>query len=60
MTDIKLTDMKLTNITLTDAAPSPFTLVGDPNAAACEGDFCVIPDHNEQGIVNRRLDENDV
>ncbi|MHC5796001.1 hypothetical protein ACVXZ4_07550 [Lacisediminihabitans sp. FW035] len=35
----------------------PLTLVGDPTAAACEGDFCAIPDHHEQAVVNRRLDE---
>ena len=28
--------------------------------AACEGDFCEIPDHHEQAVVNRRLDEDDV
>ncbi|MBC7632899.1 MULTISPECIES: hypothetical protein [Actinomycetes] len=35
----------------------PLTLVGDPTAAACEGDSCAIPDHHEQAVVNRRLDE---
>ena len=28
---------------MTDAAPVPFTMVGDPEAAACEGDACLIP-----------------
>ena len=36
---------------------TPLTLVGDPTAAACEGDSCAIPDHHEQAVVNRRLDE---
>lgn len=27
----------------TDAAPQPFAMLGDPSAAACEGDACVIP-----------------
>jgi hypothetical protein len=27
------------------------------NAAVCEGDFCEIPEHHEQAIVNRRLDD---
>jgi hypothetical protein len=50
---------------MTDAAtplvtPSPFTLVGDSSAAVCEGDFCVIPDHHEQRVVNRQLDEDAV
>jgi hypothetical protein len=28
---------------MTDATPTPFTLVGDPNAAVCDGDVCEIP-----------------
>ncbi len=27
----------------TDAASQPFAMLGDPAAAACEGDACVIP-----------------
>jgi hypothetical protein len=46
---------------VTDAVTTPLTipltLVGDPTAAACVGDFCSIPDHHEQAVVNRRLDE---
>jgi len=34
--------------------------LGDPTAAACEGDFCAIPDHHEQAIINRKLDEDAV
>jgi hypothetical protein len=45
---------------MTDAATTPFTLVGDPTAAVCEGDFCEIPAHHEQSVVNRRLDEDNV
>ena len=41
---------------MTDAAQAPLTILGDPTAAACEGDFCEIPEHHEQAIVNRRLD----
>jgi hypothetical protein len=41
---------------MTDAAPAPLTILGDPTAAACEGEFCEIPEHHEQAIVNRRLD----
>jgi hypothetical protein len=39
---------------------TPLQLVGDPTAATCVGDFCAIPDHHEQSIVNRRLDEDAV
>jgi hypothetical protein len=45
---------------MTDVTVTPFTLVGDADAAVCEGDFCVIPDHNEQKVVNRRLDDDAV
>ena len=34
--------------------------LGDPTAAACEGDFCAIPDHHQQAIINRKLDEDAV
>ena len=34
--------------------------LGDPNAAACEGDFCEIPQHHEQAIVNRAIDSDRV
>jgi len=40
-----------------DAATKPLLIVGLPDAAACEGDFCEIPEHHEQALVNRRLDE---
>ena len=45
---------------MTDVTITPLTLVGAADAAVCEGDFCVIPDHNEQKVVNRNLDDNNV
>ena len=33
------------------------TLLGDADAAACEGEFCEIPAHHEQAVMNRRVDE---
>jgi len=39
---------------------SKLQLLGDAGAASCEGDFCEIPDHHEQAVVNRRLDEDAV
>ncbi|WP_187270516.1 hypothetical protein [Lacisediminihabitans profunda] len=42
---------------MTDSQTLPLHIVGDPNAASCDGDFCAIPDHHEQAVVNRRLDE---
>ncbi len=39
-------------------APLPIlTSLGDPNAASCDGDFCAIPEHHTQAVVNRKLDE---
>jgi len=43
-----------------DAATMPLQIVGDPSAAACEGDFCEIPAHHEQAVVNRALDSDNV
>jgi hypothetical protein len=28
---------------VTDVTITPLTIVGDPDAAACEGDFCDVP-----------------
>jgi len=41
---------------LVSPSPKPLLIVGDPTAAACEGDFCEIPDHHQQAVVNRALD----
>lgn len=49
---------------MTDAvtARQPITLqpLGDATAAACEGDFCVLPDNFTQAAVNRKLDDDAV
>lgn len=45
---------------MTDPTTSPLTLLGDSSAAVCDGDFCEIPQHHEQAIVNRRLDDDRV
>ncbi len=42
---------------MTDAAPKPLTILGAADAAVCDGEYCEIPDHYEQTIVNRRLDD---
>ncbi len=47
---------------MTEAMTAPLPIVqqlqqlGDPLAAACDGDFCEIPDHHTQAVINRRLD----
>ena len=38
----------------------PLLIVGDAEAAVCEGEFCEIPEHHEQAIVNRALDSDRV
>jgi len=48
-----------------DATTLPLPIIkleqlGDPTAAACEGDFCAIPEHHQQAVVNRKLDEDAV
>lgn len=32
-------------------------ILGDPEAEVCEGEFCEIPAHHEQAVMNRRVDE---
>ncbi len=34
--------------------------LGDSDAGSCVGDFCEVPDHHQQAIVNRRLDDDNV
>jgi hypothetical protein len=48
-----------------DARTAPLPVIqlqalGDPSAAACEGDFCEIPQHHTQALINRRLDDDAV
>lgn len=50
-----MTDAVTTPVTI--PARMPLTALGDPAAAACEGDFCAVPGHHEQAVVNHRLDE---
>ena len=38
----------------------PLLIVGDTDAAVCEGDVCEIPEHHQQAIVNRALDSDRV
>jgi hypothetical protein len=45
-----------------NAATAPIPVIklqplGDPAAAACVGDFCEIPEHHNQAVVNKKLDE---
>ena len=35
-------------------------LMGDANAASCDGDFCEMPEHHNQAVVNRKLDDDAV
>jgi len=50
---------------VTSAATMPIEIIklqplGDLDAAACEGDFCAIPDHHNQAVINRKLDDDAV
>ena len=38
----------------------PLLIVGEADAAVCEGDFCEIPEHHNQAVVNRALDSDNV
>ncbi|MCU1550539.1 MAG: hypothetical protein JWR36_1099 [Glaciihabitans sp.] len=45
---------------MTDTASTPLQILGDATAAACDGDFCEIPEHHEQAIINARVDSNNI
>jgi len=32
-------------------------ILGAADADTCEGEFCEIPPHHEQAVMNRRVDE---
>ncbi len=38
----------------------PLLIIGSADADACEGDFCIIPEHHDQAVVNRALDSDNV
>ena len=40
----------------TEAVATKLQLLGDADAASCEGEFCEIPAHHEQAVMNRRVD----
>jgi len=50
----------MTDAVTIPASVTPLQLVGDADAAACVGDFCAIPEHHEQAVVNRKLDDDAV
>jgi hypothetical protein len=41
---------------MSEKEPAPLLILGDSSAAVCDGDFCEIPDHHEQSVINRRID----
>jgi hypothetical protein len=46
-------------VTEQQAASIQLVPLGD-DAASCEGDFCEIPPHHEQHIMNRRVDSDQI
>jgi hypothetical protein len=32
-------------------------ILGEQDAESCEGEFCELPAHREQAVMNRRVDE---
>lgn len=42
------------------ATPQGLRMMGDADAASCDGDVCVLPEHREHAIMNRRLDDDAV
>jgi len=35
-------------------------ILGDPEAEVFEGEFCEIPPHHEQAVMNRRVDSDQI
>jgi hypothetical protein len=35
-------------------------LVGEADAEACVGEFCELPAHREQSVMNRRIDSDQI
>jgi hypothetical protein len=35
-------------------------ILGETDADACEGEFCEIPPHHEQAVMNRRVDSDQI
>ena len=43
---------------MSEATEAPkLQVLGDPAAESCEGEFCELPSHREQAVMNRRVDE---
>ena len=38
----------------------PLLIVGTPDADLCAGDFCAIPEHHLQAVVNRAIDAGNI
>jgi len=47
-----MTNNPISSITIVALTP-----LGDAAAAVCDGDFCVVPVHHTQAVVNKKLDE---
>jgi hypothetical protein len=45
---------------VTEPQAASITLLPLAGAEVCEGDFCEIPPHHEQNIMNRRVDSDQI
>jgi len=50
----------MTNNAISSINIVALTPLGDAAAAVCDGDFCVVPVHHTQAVVNKKLDEDRV
>jgi hypothetical protein len=51
-----MTDAMIQALPDAPAAAPKLQLVGDVDADACVGEFCELPAHREQAVMNRRID----
>ncbi|MEY2849428.1 MAG: hypothetical protein RI885_2095 [Actinomycetota bacterium] len=53
-------DIPITPAPVAEPPRLDLRMIGDPVAASCVGDFCTVPDHHTQAVVNRRIDEGEI
>ena len=45
---------------MTEAMTAPITVVGSGAAESCDGEFCAIPEHHTQAVINRKIDDDQI
>jgi hypothetical protein len=51
-----MSDAMTQSVPNAESSAPKLQLVGDVDADACAGEFCELPAHREQAVMNRRVD----